>query len=47
MMGGERFAYYVNAIYFVYAIHYMNIVIYNTINFQSLITDDLLVNLLL
>ena len=33
MMGGERFAYYVNAIYFVYAIYYMNIVIYDTINF--------------
>ena len=45
--GGERYAYYVNTIYFVYAIHSMNIVIYDTIKFQSLITDDLLVNLLL
>ena len=56
MTEGEGFIYYVIAIYLVYAIHYMNIVIYNItdlfslfftlIYFESLITDNPLVNLL-
>ena len=36
MMEGESFSYYINAIFFVYTIHYVNIVIYNIINLISL-----------